>query len=94
MMSGVKTRLEDYEKARASAYSKIIPRQKLGKGLQTKGIEVVYPGVSRKDCEAGTTENIRPRKALERKDLSTQKRWSGQEIVIVSIRKSMTVRIR
>ena len=93
MMSVVKTRSEDYEKARANAYSKIIPRQKLGKGLQTNGIEVVYPGVSRKDCEAGTTENIRPRKALERKDI-TQKRWSGQEIVIVSIRKSMTVRIR
>ena len=84
-LQGWKTSAENYETALRRADARIAYlNKKLGIGPQTAfDMDVVYPGVSRKDFDAVTKENIRLKEALE------QLEFGGKEIIIVSMRKDM-----
>ena len=93
-LQGMKTRAENYETALRRADARIsYLNKKLGIGPQTTlGIDVVSPGVSRKDFDAVTRENIRLKEALEH---IAPTELGGKDIVIVSIsKKNMAVRWR
>ena len=85
-----KTKAENTETALKQANTKIAylnkkPRKNLGIEPQTtSGIDVVYPGVSRKDFDALTKENIRLKEALEH---IAPTELGSKDIVIVSMRK-------
>ena len=83
-LQGWKTRAENYETTLRRAEARIAYlNKKLGIGPQTAlGIDVVYPGVSRKDFDAVTRENIRLKEALEH---IAPTELGGKEIVIVSM---------
>ena len=81
---GLKTTVENLETALRRADARIAYlNKKLGIGPQTTlGIDVVSPGVSRKDFDAVTRENIRLKEALEH---IAPTELGGKDIVIVSI---------
>ena len=83
-LQGWKTRADNYETALRRADARIAYlSKKLGIGPQTAfGMDVVYPGVSRKDFDAVTRENIRLKEALEH---IVPTELGGKDIVIVSI---------
>ena len=85
-LQGWKTRAENYETALRRANARIAYlNKKLGIGTQTAfDMDVVYPGVSRKDFDAVIKENIRLKEALEH---IAPTELGGKEIVIVSIQK-------
>jgi hypothetical protein len=79
------TRADNYETALSRAEARIAYlNKKLGIGPQTTfGIDVVNPGISRKDFDAVTKENIRLKEALEH---IVPTELGGKDIVIVSTR--------
>ena len=83
-LQGWKTRAENYETALRRSDARIAYlNKKLGIGPQAAfGMDVVYPGVSRKDFDAVTRENIRLKEALEH---IVPTELGGKDIVIVSI---------
>ena len=86
-LQGWKTRAKNDETALRGAEAIIAYlNKKLGIGPQSEtafDMDVVYPGVSRKDFGAVTKENIRLKEALEH---IAPTELGGKEIVIVSIR--------
>ena len=80
---GLKTTMENLETALRRADARIAClNKKLGIGPQTTlGIDVVSPGVSRKDFEAVTRESIRLKEALEH---IAPTELGGKDIVNVS----------
>ena len=78
------TRADNYKTALRRAEARIAYlNRKLGIGPQTTfGIDVINPGISRKDFDAVTTENIQLKEALKH-IVSTE--LGGKDIVIVSI---------
>ena len=88
-----KTRAENYETALRRADARIAYlNKKLGIGPQTAfDMNVVYPGVSRKYFDAVTKENIRLKEALEH---IAPTKLGGKDVVIVSMRTNMKVRMR
>jgi hypothetical protein len=78
------TRADNYETALRRAEARIAYlNKKLGIGPQTTfGIDVVNPGISRKDFDAVTRENIRLKEALEH---IVPTELGGKDIVIVSM---------
>ena len=89
-LQGWKTRAENYETALRRSDARIAYlNKKLGIGPQTAlDIGVVYPGVSRKDFDAVTRENIRLKEALEH---IAPTELGGKDIVIVSVYQYLTV---
>jgi hypothetical protein len=80
---GSDTKADNYENALRRAEARITYlNKKLGIGPQTTfGIDVVNPGISRKDFDAVTKENIRLKEALEH---IVPTEFGGKDIVIVS----------
>ena len=78
------TKSENYEIALRRAEARIAYlNKKLGIGPQTSlDIDVINPGVSRKDFDAVTKENIRLKEALEH---IVPTELGGKDIVVVSI---------
>jgi hypothetical protein len=81
---GSETKADNYENALRRAEARIAYlNKKLGIGPQTTfGIDVVNPGISRKDFDAVTKENIRLKEALEH---IVPTELGGKDIVIVSM---------
>ena len=80
---GSETRADNYETALKRAEARIAYlNRKLGIGPQTTfDIDVVNPGISRKDFDAVTKDNIRLKEALEH---IVPTELGGKDIVIVS----------
>jgi hypothetical protein len=78
------TRADNYETALRRAEARVAYlNKKLGIGPQTSfDIDVINPGVSRKDFDAVTKENIRLKEALEH---IVPTELGGKDIVVVSI---------
>jgi hypothetical protein len=78
------TRADNYETALRRAEARVAYlNKKLGIGPQTSfDIDVINPGVSRKDFDAVTRENIRLKEALEH---IVPTELGGKDIVIVSM---------
>jgi hypothetical protein len=79
------TKADNYETALRRAEARIAYlNKKLGIGPQTTfDIDVVNPGISRKDFDAVTKENIRLKEALEH---IVPTELGGKDVVIVSTR--------
>ena len=78
------TRADNYETALRRAEARVAYlNKKLGIGPQSSfDIDVINPGVSRKDFDAVTKENIRLKEALEH---IVPTELGGKDIVVVSI---------
>ena len=89
-LQGWKTRAENYETALRRADARIAYlNKKLGIGPQTAfDMDVVYPGISKKDFNAVTKENVRLKEALEH---IAPTKLGGNDVMIVSMRKNMKV---
>ena len=85
-----RTKSDNYENALRRAEARIAYlNKKLGIGPQTSfDIDVINPGVSRKDFDAVTKENIRLKEALEH---IVPTELGGKDIVIVSMSLNMAV---
>jgi RNase P protein component len=86
------TRADNYKTALRRAEARIAYlNKKLGIGPQTTfGIDVVNPGISRKDFDAVTRENIRLKEALEH-IVSTE--LGGKDIIIVSKKMAVNTKL-